>query len=132
MLGLVPAACAGSAKRDAARLVGEMDRYRRADDASRPEQARRIEALACGDPSVCDAKRACVAAVRTTARAFELKDEVARRLADVEAKRLAPDAPEAQALPGKLDEARRLLVEGRTGMADCERQLTDLRVRLGV
>jgi len=37
-----------------------------------------------------------------------------------------------QALPGKLDEAERLLKDGRARMAACDARLTDLRVAFGV
>ncbi|HXN30338.1 MAG TPA: hypothetical protein VN894_00695 [Polyangiaceae bacterium] len=125
-------ACAGTAKREASILVAAIDRYRRADSTSKPAEARTVAAVACTDAKVCVAKRACLAALDPTARALALKDEVARRIADLQKKRLAPDSPEAQALPGKLDEAEKLLREGRTKMPDCEKQLTDLQVEYGV
>jgi hypothetical protein len=124
-------ACAGSAKREASILVAAVDRYRRADSTSKLAEARTVAAVACTDAKVCGAKRACVAALDPTARALTLKDEVARRVDDLQAERLAPDSPEAQALPGKLDEAEKLLREGRTKMPDCEKQLTDLQVEYG-
>ena len=74
---------------------------------------------------------ACVAAIEPTSRALALKDEVAARLAEVEARRLAPDSPEARALPDKLDEAQRLLEEGRAHMADCDARLAALAVAFG-
>lgn len=139
MLGLGPAvaaialpACANHAKREAATLVDAVDHFRRADDASKPAQVQAIAGVACTDAKVCDAKQACLGAADATARAFALKDEVARCLADVEQKRLAPDAPEAKALPGRLDEAQKLLEQGRAKMSDCEKKLADLRVDYGV
>lgn len=125
-------ACSGPGKREAATLVDAVDRYRRADDASKEAQGQVVAAVACTDSRVCDAKQACVAAIEPTTRALALKDEVARLLVELEAKRLAPDSPEAGALPGKLDEAERLLKDGRAGMARCDARLTDLRVAFGV
>jgi hypothetical protein len=72
-----------------------------------------------------------LAALGPTTRALALKDEVARRLGDLQEKRLPLDAAAAQALPGQLDEATRLLQEGRTNMADCDKQLVELRMRYG-
>jgi hypothetical protein len=125
-------ACSGQGKREATTLTDAVDRYRRADDASKATQGQAVAAVACTDARVCEAKQACVAAIEPTTRALELKDEVARRLVELEQKRLAPDSQEAQALPGKLDEAERLLKDGRAKMADCDARLTDLRVAFGV
>lgn len=125
-------ACAGSAKREASILVAAVDRYRRADSVSKTAEAQRVAAVACTDAKVCGAKRACLAALNPTARALALKDEVARRVTDLQEKRLAPDSPEAEALPGKLDEAEKLLREGRAKMPDCEKLLTDLQMDYGV
>jgi hypothetical protein len=126
------AACSGSGKREAATLVDAVDRYRRADDAGKEAQGQAVAAVACTDSRVCDARQACVAALEPTTRGLALKDEVVRRLADLEQKRLAPDSPEAEALPGKLDEAERLLKDGRAKMSACDARLTDLRVAFGV
>ncbi len=129
---LALAECAGSAKRESAALIGAVDRYRRADNASKAGLVESISGVACTDAQVCDAKQACLAAIEPTARALRLKDEVTLRLSDIEHKRLALDEPEAQALPDKLDEATRLLTEGRAKMTDCEKKLTDLRLLHGV
>ncbi len=125
-------ACSGSVKRETASLVAAVDRYERADDASKAAQAQEVAAVPCSAAAVCEAKRACLAAIGPTARALTLKDEVSARIDDLQAKRLAPDSPEAQALPGKLDLATKLLNEGRAKMSDCERKLADLRIASGV
>jgi hypothetical protein len=52
-------------------------------------------------------------------------------LGDLQERRLPLDAAAAQELPGKLDEATRLLQEGRTKMADCDKKLADLELRYG-
>ncbi len=123
------AGCTGAGKREAAALVAAMDQYGRADNTAKGTQARLVETVVCTDDHVCSVKRACLEAVRPTARALALKDDVALRLGDIEQKRLAPDAPEARSLPDKLDEAGRLLGEGRTKMGECERMLTELRMQ---
>jgi hypothetical protein len=126
LAGLLSTACHGSAKREASALAAAVDRFRRADNASKPAQAQTVAAVTCSDQRVCDAKQACLAAIDPTSRALALKDEVARRVVDIQDKRLSPTSPEAQALPGKLDEAEILLREGRTRMPVCEKRLADL------
>jgi hypothetical protein len=124
-------ACTGAGKREAASLTEAVDRWRHADDAAKATQGLAVDAVACTDERVCAAKQACMAAIEPTTRALALKDEVTRRLGDLEQKRLAPDSPEAQALPGKLDEAERLLKDGRARMAACDARLAELRVAFG-
>ena len=126
------AACSGGGKREAVALTDAVDRYRRADDVAKETQGKAVAAVACTDSRVCEAKQACVAALEPTTRGLALKNEVARFLVELEQKRLAPDSPEAEALPGKLDEAERLLKDGRAGMTKCDARLTDLRVAFGV
>ncbi len=124
-------ACGSSAKRETAALSAAVDRYRRADNSSKAAEAQIVAGVACTGEKVCGAKAACVAAIDPTTRALQLKDEVTRRLGDLQNKRLSPESPEAEALPAKLDEATRLLGEGRAKMAICDKQLTDLEVASG-
>jgi hypothetical protein len=130
-LVLAAAGCAAPARREAGSLLAAVDRYQRADNASKAALVQAVAAVACSDQGVCDAKRACLDAIEPTAQALALKDEVSARVDDLQAKRLAPDAPEAQALPGKLDLATKLLGEGRSKMPACEKKLADLRVAYG-
>ncbi|HSY23784.1 MAG TPA: hypothetical protein VK841_16765, partial [Polyangiaceae bacterium] len=83
------------------------------------------------DTTVCDVKRLCMGAIESTTKALALKNEVAQRLNELDQKKLAPDSPELEALPGKLDEATRMLQEGRTQMLDCDKRLADLRIQFG-
>jgi hypothetical protein len=124
-------ACSGSIKRETASLIAAMDLYERADDASKGVQAQAVAAVACSAAPVCDAKRACLAAIGPTTQALALKSEVSARIDDLQAHRLAPDSAEAQALPGKLDLAAKLLNDGRAKMPECEKKLTDLRLSSG-
>jgi hypothetical protein len=122
------AACTGTAKREASALTEAVDRFSRVSSAA---QVQVVDAVACTDERVCVAKRVCVEALDPTARALALKDEVGAKIADIEGARLAPDSPEAQGLPGKLDEASRLLRQGHEKMAECDAKLADLRVAYG-
>ena len=121
-------ACTGSAKREAAALTEAVDRFSR---SSSTAQAQAVDSLPCTDERVCEAKRVCMEALDPTARALALKDEVSQRLGDLEAARLAPDSAVAQELPGKLDEASRLLTEGHAKMRECDVKLTNLKVTYG-
>jgi hypothetical protein len=126
---LAGAACTATGRRETAALEDAVDRFRHSQSQSRAELAQVVAGVPCTEASVCDAKTACLAGIEPTTRALLLKDEVASRIGDLEKKRLAVDSPEAQALPGKLEEATRLLEIGRTKMTDCERRLIDLRLR---
>jgi len=130
-LASATAACSGAAKRETSALWDAVDRYRDADNASKPVRGQAVAAVACTAASVCDAKRVCLAAIDPTTRALKLKDDVALRVADIEQNHLDATSPEAQALSGKLDLAAKLLETGRQKMGECERRLTDLRVQYG-
>src|ERR1700677_2016590 len=105
--------CGRSTKSEATALAAAVDRCRRADAASRPQEVKTVEDFACTADDVCAARQSCAEALARTAEALAIKDRVARRLDDIEAKRLAIDDPEAEALPGQLDTATRLLGQGR-------------------
>jgi hypothetical protein len=125
------AACAGSGKHETSVLSAAVDRYRRAAEPAKAAEAETVGRVSCTDEKVCAAKAACLAAIDPTTRALAIKDDVTRRLADLQENRITPASPQAQALPDKLDEATRLLSEGRAKMADCDKQLTDLEVSYG-
>lgn len=127
------AACSNPARREATLLTDAVDRYRHAADGpAREAQAQVVAAVACTDARVCDAKQVCLAAIEPTVRSLALKDEVTRRLDDLEHQRLDPASAEAQALPGKLDEAEQLLKDGRARMTACDARLAELQAALGV
>jgi hypothetical protein len=123
------AACNASAKREAAALAMAVDKCRRADAANRPQDVKSVEDFACTADDVCAAKKSCAVALARTADALAIKDRVAKRLDDIEAKRLSADSPEAEDLPVQLDAATRLLGEGRVQMAVCDSRLADLSVK---
>jgi hypothetical protein len=121
----------GAAKRESVALTEAVDRYRNAEDAAKSERAQGVLAIACTDATVCDVKRICMAAIEPTTKALALKNEVAQRLNDLDRKKLSPDSPEVAELPGKLDDATRMLQEGRAKMGDCDKRLAELRVQFG-
>ncbi len=132
------AGCGTPAKGEARALVHAVDTFRRGNGSAsspslpRAAQVQAVREVPCSDSRVCAARDACVAAIAPTAQALAIKDQVALRLSDIEARRLAPDAVEAQALPGQLDEATRLLAEGRSKMAVCDEQLAELTVKFAL
>jgi hypothetical protein len=126
------AACTGAGKHEAASLVSAVDAFRHAAGPAKATRGKVVADVPCSDAKVCDAKQACVAAIEPTVRALALKDEVAARVSDLEKGTLAKDSPEAQALPGKLDEAEKLLTDGRAKMQACDAKLTDLHIDFGV
>lgn len=129
---LLSFACQSSAgRRESASLAEAVDRYRNAEENAKSERAQGVLALVCTDASVCEVKRLCMAAIEPTTKALALKNEVAQRLNALDEKRLAPDSPELAGLPEKLEEATRLLQEGRTKMLDCDKRLAELRVQFG-
>jgi hypothetical protein len=125
-------ACIPAAKHETAALASAVDRYRRAEDAAKPDLVVATQAVHCTDAAVCAARDACVAAMSPTVRALVLRDEVARKFDDIQHGRLSRDSPEAADLVPKLDEAKRLLGEGREKWSSCERSLGALRIQYGV
>jgi hypothetical protein len=132
ILGIGIAGCPSAGQHEAASLVNAVDAYRHAPGPARAQRGHAVSDVTCSDAKVCDAKQACVAAIEPTVRALALKDEVSATVAAIEKGTVAKDSPEAQALPGKLDEAERLLTDGRARMQTCDARLTDLRVAFGV
>jgi hypothetical protein len=129
---LVLLACTPSAKPEAASVVAAVDRFRQAENADKPARLPDVEAAPCTDKEVCAAKNACLAYARPTAEGLSLKADVQRGLADLEAKRLEPDAAVAQGLPMKLDAASRALDRGHASLPECDAKVMALRVKYGL
>lgn len=129
---LGPTGCSNEAKRETASLSAAVERWQRADGPQKAPAAADVRAVVCSDAAVVDAKAACVGAIDATAKALDLKHDVEVGLDDLEQKRLAPDDPRARELPKKLDDAERLLIEGRAGMSACDAKLLALRMKHGV
>ena len=124
-------ACTSAGKQQAVSLANAVDAYRHAPGSAKADRGKAVADVTCSEPKVCAAKQACVAAIDPTVRALALKDEVTARIADIEKGVLAKDSPEAQALPGKLNEAERLLKDGRGKMDDCDSKLVQLQSEYG-
>jgi hypothetical protein len=118
-----------SAKQEASSLVAAVDRFHRAENRDKPERAAAIATVACTDPAVCEAKTACQAATKSTADALILKAEVEIKLGEVRHGTLSKTDDAVAALPGKLDDAGRLLEEGRKAMPACDQAILVLRGR---
>lgn len=131
LVGVATVACAAPGKREAAALTAAVDGFRRAPAPVRAVRAHAVSEVLCTDAKVCEAKTACVAAVDPTAQALAIMDEVQASTERVERGELDPDSPEANALPGKLDEAGKLLQQGKDHMATCDDRLKDLAVTFG-
>jgi hypothetical protein len=128
LFALLCAACS-SAKQEAAALVAAVDRFHRAENVDKPARASALAAVACTDPGVCEAKTVCTAATRATADALVLKADVEAKLADLQRGALLKTDDDVKALPEKLDEAGRLLDEGRKAMPACDQTILVLRGR---
>jgi hypothetical protein len=129
LLASVAVAACASGRREAASLVEAVDRYRRAEMNAKGPLADAIDAVPCSDGEVCAAKAACVAAARPTVRGAALKREVESSLAELRVGRLTQGQANAERLPEKLDEASRLLDEGRVKLPVCDAQITALRLK---
>jgi hypothetical protein len=132
LFALAIAACTASAKPEAASLVAAVDRFRQAENAEKPARLVDIEGAACADKEVCGAKQACLAYARPTVEGLKLKNEVQQGLADLDQKKLDPDAGAARALPAKLEDASRALDRGHASLMDCDSKVMGLRVKYGI
>jgi len=112
--------------------VFAVDAFRRAENADKPERAQAVEAVQCTDHDVCEARDACLAATRPTAKGLMLKREVEAGLADLQGGRIDQDAAKTRDLPQKLEEASRLLDEGHARLPACDAKLTALRLKYGL
>ena len=129
-LTLALGACSNPSKGEAASLVAAVDRFRRADFAGKPALLAPLQEVACTDREVCAAKRACVAHAEPLVASIRAKNEVDQRMQNADAEPLDPDA--RAGLIRKLDEASRLLDQGRTAQGACDEKILQLRVKYGV
>ncbi|WP_394821332.1 hypothetical protein [Pendulispora albinea] len=125
-------ACTNAGKAEAESLSTAIERYRTADNALKGSMAEALDKTPCTVTDVCETKRLCVAVSDPTARGLALKNEVERGLASVHTGKLAPDAPEARALPDKLDEAARLLERGHAALSECDDKLRAMKRHYGI
>lgn len=114
---------------EARSVIEGVDRFRRAENAQKPDLADALAKLVCTDAEVCATKDACVRSAAATARGLRLQREVEDSLARVKKGELAPSDPKATSLGTKLDEADKALEEGHQALAPCDEKLTRLRVK---
>jgi hypothetical protein len=119
--------CDGAERRDARTVLEAVTRYRTADHPATPAAVDALKATPCSAADACRTRDACIASGEPTARALRLKGEVERGLSALEKGALAKDAPEAQALPAKLDEAEALLKQGHDALAACDAEVQALK-----
>lgn len=114
---------------DARSVIEGVDRFRRAENAQKPELADALAKLPCADSEVCATKDACVSSAASTARGLRLQKEVEDTLAQVKKGTLPASDPKATSLGAKLDDADRALAQGNQALVDCDQKLTRLRVK---
>jgi|HubBroStandDraft_5_1064220.scaffolds.fasta_scaffold742472_2 hypothetical protein len=128
-LTFLVSACSPAGKHEAASLIAATERFHKAENTEKPDRAASIARVACTDAEVCEAKRVCESASKSTADALVLKAEVEQGIALLERGTLAKTDDAAAALPGKLDEAERLLTAGHEAMPACDQRILALRAR---
>ena len=126
-ISCVHIACTSGARQEAAQVVEAVDRFRKADNAAKPATVETLRAVKCSAEDVCRARDACLASAEATAKALRLKSEVEQGLSALEKDAMPSDAPEARALPAKLDEAESLLKEGFRALPACDDQVMALK-----
>jgi hypothetical protein len=120
-------ACEGGERREAGSVVVAVQRFHQADNAGKPAAAEALRAVPCSAADVCQTRDLCLVAADSWAKAVILKDTVGRAIDLIEKGILAKDAPEAQALPDKLENAERLLKEGHARLAECDDAVAALK-----
>lgn len=121
------AGCGTGSKQEAAQVVEAVERFRRADNAAKPDTVGTLRAVKCSVSDVCKARDACLAAAEATSKALRIKSEVEQGLVALEKDAMARDAAEARALPAKLDEAESLLKEGFDALPACDDHVMGLK-----
>jgi hypothetical protein len=124
---LLPACNGSNARQEAQQVAEAMDRFRKADNSSKPSTLPTLRAVKCSATDVCKARDACLASAEATSKSLLLKSEVEQGLTNVEKGITPKDAPEARALGPKLDEAENLLKEGFAALPACDDQVMALK-----
>jgi hypothetical protein len=127
LAGLAAGGCADPAKGEAASLVAAIDRFRRAEYPGKPALLGPLKDVPCKDATVCAAKDACVAHAEPLVQAITMKTEVQLRLGDGDA--AAMDLEARAAMLAKLDEASRLLDQGRAAQGACDQKTLELKIK---
>jgi hypothetical protein len=124
---LLPACTSGNARQEAQQVAEAMDRFRKADNASKPSTVATLRAVKCTVTDICKARDACLASAEATSKSLVLKNEVEQGLSAVEKGTTPKDSAEARALGPKLDEAETLLKEGFAALPACDDQIMALK-----
>jgi len=119
--------CTAGSRQEAAQVAEAMDRFRKADNASKPAMVGTLRAVKCSAPDVCQVRDACLASAEATAKSLRLKSEIELAIAAIDAGTLAKDSPQAQGLALKLDETSTLLDEGFAALPACDDQILALK-----
>ncbi len=131
-VGVVGLAACSPARREAASLAAAVERFHKAENTEKPAAADFLARVPCTDRDVCEAKQACVEASSATAKALRLMAEAQVGVADLKAKKMSPDDPAAQELPGKLSLATQLLADGHAAMPGCDALVLKLKAVHGI
>lgn len=127
VLGAVSIACDGAERRDAEGVVLSVTRLRGADFAATPAMVEALRATPCVAVDVCKAREVCLAAGDDVTKGLRLKSEVESGLVSLEKGTLRREAPEARALPQKLEEAEALIQRGRAALPACDEHVQALK-----
>ena len=119
--------CTSGARQEAAQVAEAMDRFRKADNASKPAMVGTLRGVKCTATDVCKARDACLASAEATARSLRLKSEVEQALVALDAGTLSRESAQAQGLALKLDETTTLLDEGFAALPACDDQILALK-----
>lgn len=121
------AACTSGARQEAAQVAEAMDRFRKADNATKPAMVGTLRAVKCSATDVCQARDACLASAEATAKSLSLKSEVEQAIVALDAGTLSKESPEAKGLALKLEETSTLLDEGFKALPACDDQIMALK-----
>ena len=121
------AACTSGARQEAAQVAEAMDRFRKADNATKPAMVGTLRAVKCSATDVCQARDACLASAEATAKSLSLKSEVEQAIVALDAGTLSKESAEAQGLALKLEETSTLLDEGYKALPACDDQIMALK-----
>jgi hypothetical protein len=128
-IGLI--GCEDRGKREAEQLVSAIDAYRRAPLDQVGEAVQRLESASCEASATCTAKDACLKSARPSREGMARLTEVKLAMrpdADLESLR-----PEDRAkLDAQMNDAERLLKEGKDALVGCDAEVLALRRRFAL
>ena len=113
------------AKQEAVALVSAVDAYRAASNDEKPKKAAAIDAVACTDKDVCEAKDACRRSVDATAKGLKLQAEIQAAIAD-------GGKPDPDMMQKKFEESNSDLAEGYGFLDQCNSKIQALKEHFGL